>query len=79
MNLCLYCGKGGHQAKDCTAPPNCQPGGLPSNSLWNLDTVPEEQKQDVYPIDDTNLGQLANTEDAPLFGSDQLKNEPSSF
>ena len=79
MNLCLYCSKGGHQAKDCMAPPNCQPRGLPGNSLWNMDTILEEQKQDIYPIDDTNLGQLANTAELSLFEAEPTKYETVSF
>ena len=78
MNLCLYCGEPGHQAKDCMAPPNCHPRGPPGNSLQNMDTIPKEQKQDVYSIDDTNLGQLANTE-APLFEAELMKLDDASF
>ena len=43
-----------------------------------MDAVPEEQKQDVYPIDDTNLGQLTNTE-APLFEAELMKLDDASF
>ena len=43
-----------------------------------MDAVPEEQKQDVCPIDNTNLGQLANTE-APLFEAELMKLDDASF
>ena len=44
-----------------------------------MDTIPEDQKQDVYPIDDTNLGHLANAAELPLFEAEQTKYETMSF
>jgi hypothetical protein len=39
-NLCLYCGKPGHKAQDCQAPPN----RFPKASIQRIDTIPEEDK-----------------------------------
>jgi hypothetical protein len=39
-NLCLYCGKPGHKAQDCRAPPN----RFPKAPIQRIDTIPEEDK-----------------------------------
>jgi len=41
-NLCLYCGKPGHKAQDCTAPPNRFPRP-PASSIRRIDAIPEEE------------------------------------
>jgi hypothetical protein len=39
-NLCLYCGKPGHKAQDCRAPPN----RFPKAPIQRIDTIAEEDK-----------------------------------
>src|SRR5579863_8177145 len=61
-NLCLYCGEAGHKAINCTKPPNCHPGG----SLCNMETIHEEEKEAIYPTNDTMIGLVSINSLAPL-------------
>ena len=46
-NLCLYCGKPGHKAIECTAPPNKRPG----TKLRQVETAERDEEPDD-PLDD---------------------------
>ena len=35
-----------------------------------MDTIPEEQKDAIYPIDNTNIGQGSNNSFAPIFDTE---------
>src|SRR5579863_3439726 len=61
-NLCLYCGEAGHKAINCTKPPNRCPGG----SLHNMETLHEDEKEAIYPTEDTAIGLVSINSLAPL-------------
>src|SRR5579863_7330964 len=61
-NLCLYCGKAGHKAINCTKAPNHHPGG----SLCNMETIHKEEKEAIYPTDDTAIGSVSINSLTPL-------------
>src|SRR5579863_9635569 len=61
-NLCLYCGKAGHKAINCTKPPNCRPSG----SLHNMETIHKEEKEADYPTEDTTIGLVSINSLTPL-------------
>src|SRR5579863_7365892 len=61
-NLCLYCGEASHKAINCTKPPNRRPGG----SLRNMETIHEEEKEAIYPTEDTAIGLVSINSLAPL-------------
>jgi hypothetical protein len=50
-NLCLYCGKPGHKAQDCRAPPN----RFPKAPIRRIDTIPEEDKSIEKPDAEINV------------------------
>jgi hypothetical protein len=50
-NLCLYCGKPGHKAQDCRAPPN----RFPKAPIQRIDTIPEEDKLIEKPNTEINV------------------------
>ena len=77
--LCFYCSKPNHKMLKCGVCLYHQVLKESSTPLRTMNMGSETQEQDIYPIDDTNLGQLARTEDALLFGLDQLVDKPNSF
>ena len=50
-NLCLYCGKPGHKAQDCRAPPN----RFPKAPIRRIETIPEEDKPIEKPDAEINV------------------------
>ena len=50
-NLCLYCGKPGHKAQDCRAPPN----RFPKAPIRRIETIPEEDKSIEKPDAEINV------------------------
>jgi hypothetical protein len=50
-NLCLYCGKAGHQACECQAPLN----KFPKPPIRHIETIPEEDKQVDKPDAEINV------------------------
>ena len=50
-NLCLYCGKPGHKAQDCRAPPN----KFPKAPIRRIETIPEEDKSIEKPDTEINV------------------------
>jgi len=50
-NLCLYCGKPGHKAQDCRAPPN----RFPKAPIRRINTIPEEDKPIEKPDAEINV------------------------
>jgi hypothetical protein len=50
-NLCLYCGKPGHKAQDCQAPPN----KFPKPPIRRIDTIPEEDNSIEKPNAEINV------------------------
>jgi hypothetical protein len=50
-NLCLYCGKPGHKAQDCRAPPN----QFPKVPIRRIDTILEEDKSIEKPDAELNV------------------------
>jgi len=50
-NLCLYCGKPGHKAQDCRAPPN----RFPKAPIRRIDTIPEEDNSIEKPDAEINV------------------------
>jgi hypothetical protein len=50
-NLCLYCGKPGHKAQDCRAPPN----KFPKPPIRRIDTIPEEDNSIEKPDAEINV------------------------
>ena len=56
-NLCLYCGKPGHKATECTAPPNHHPQPLQSR-LWQITMINEEDETEEVSQDDTGINVL---------------------
>jgi hypothetical protein len=50
-NLCLYCGKPGHKAQDCQAPPK----RFPKAPIRRIDTIPEEDKSIEKPDTKINI------------------------
>ena len=79
INLCFYYGKPNHKAKDCVVCLYQQTGRQSSKPLQTMDFGLEEQEQDIYPIDNTNLGQLANTARTPPLKIELMKFETTSF
>jgi hypothetical protein len=67
-NLCLYCGKAGHKAIECNAPPNKQPG----TKLCQVDMIPEEEISDTNPLDKSGVNQMSTNQYAPLMDTDDI-------
>jgi hypothetical protein len=67
-NLCLYCGKPGHKAIECKAPPNKQPG----TKLRQVDTIPEEEINHTDPLDESGVNQMSTNPYAPLMETDDV-------
>ena len=65
-NLCMYCGKPGHIASECRAPPNKQPNPPPRNAR-QLETVPEDKP---IPVQEANYAS-----EVPLF---EMNKEPGT-
>ena len=73
-NLCLYCGKEGHKAIECTAPPNKRPGNSrPGSKLRQVETVPEEDENPGAVCDDRSINQVAKEEPIPFDTEDTMK------
>jgi hypothetical protein len=71
-NLCLYCGKPGHKAQDCQAPPN----RFPKAPIRRIDTIPEEDKSIEKP--DTEINVLDSNQFAllALLNPDEMNISP---
>jgi hypothetical protein len=67
-NLCLYCGKLGHKAIECKAPPNKRPG----TKLRQVDTIPEEEIGHMDPLDESGVNQMSTNQYAPLMDTDDV-------
>ena len=67
-NLCLYCGKAGHKAIECKAPPNKCPG----TKLQQVDTISEEEIKDTNPLDESEVNQMSTNRFAPLMETDDI-------
>jgi hypothetical protein len=67
-NLCLYCGKPGHKAIECKAPPNKRPG----TKLRQVDTIPEEEISHTDPLDESGVNQMSTNQYAPLMDMDDV-------
>jgi hypothetical protein len=67
-NLCLYCGKPGHKAIECKAPPNKWPG----TKLRQVDTIPEEEIDHTNPLDESRVNQMSTNQYAPLIDTDDV-------
>jgi hypothetical protein len=67
-NLCLYCGKPGHKAIECKAPPNKWPG----TKLWQVDTIPEEEINQTDLLDESGVNQMSTNQYAPLMEMDDV-------
>jgi hypothetical protein len=67
-NLCLYCGKPGHKAIECKAPPNKQPG----TKLRQVDTIPEEEISHTDLLDESRVNQMSTNRYAPLMETDDI-------
>ena len=67
-NLCLYCGKAGHKAIECKAPPNKCPG----TKLQQVDTISEEEIKDTNPLDESKVNQMSTNCFAPLMETDDI-------
>jgi hypothetical protein len=67
-NLCLYCGKPGHKAIECKAPPNKQPG----TKLHQVDIIPEEEISNIDPLDASEVNQISTNRYAPLIDTDDV-------
>jgi hypothetical protein len=61
-NLCLYCGKEGHKAIECRAPPNKCPG----TKLRQVEMIPEEGTSQIDLLDESGLNKLSANSFAPL-------------
>jgi hypothetical protein len=66
-NLCFYCGKEGHRAIECRAPPK-QPG----TKLQQIDTIPEEGTSDTDPLDESGVNNMSANYFAPLMDADDI-------
>jgi hypothetical protein len=67
-NLCLYCGKPGHKAIECKAPPNKQLG----TKLHQVDTIPEEEIGHMDLLDESRVNQMSTNQYAPLMDTDDI-------
>jgi hypothetical protein len=67
-NLCLYCGKPGHKAIECKAPPNKRPG----TKLCQVDTIPEEEIGHTDPLDESRVNQMSINQYTPLIDTDDI-------
>jgi hypothetical protein len=67
-NLCLYCGKLGHKAIECKAPPNKWPG----TKLCQVDTIPEEEIGNTDPLDESGVNQMSTNHYVPLMDTDNV-------
>jgi hypothetical protein len=67
-NLCLYCGKSGHKAIECKAPPNKRPG----TKLRQVDTIPEEEIGHTDLLDESGVNQMSTNQYAPLMDTDNV-------
>ena len=71
-NLCLYCGKPGHKAIECTAPPNKRPG----TKLRQVETTERDEEPDD-PLDDQSVN-IVGVEETPLpFGFEDSMAAPT--
>ena len=71
-NLCLYCGKPGHKAMECTAPPNKRPG----TKLRQIETTERDEESDD-PLDDRSVN-IVGVEETPLpFGFEDSMAAPT--
>ena len=59
-NLCLYCGKPGHKAIECTVPPNKRP----RTKLQQVETAERDEEPDD-PLDDRSVN-IIGVEETPL-------------
>jgi hypothetical protein len=67
-NLCLYCGKLGHKAIECKAPPNKWPG----TKLRQINAIPEEGIDDTNLLDESGVNQMSTNQYAPLIDTDDI-------
>jgi hypothetical protein len=67
-NLCLYCGKLGHKAMECKAPPNKRPG----TKLCQVDTIPEEEISHTDLLDESGVNQMSTNQYTPLMDTDNV-------
>jgi hypothetical protein len=67
-NLCLYCGKPGHKAIECKAPPNKRPG----TKLRQVDMIPEEEISNTTSLDESRVNQMSTNQYAPLMDTDDV-------
>ena len=68
-NLCLYCGKPGHKALECTALPNWFPKPLGA-SICSIDAIPKEEpqveKSNINMINSNQFGILASLDPSEM-------------
>ena len=77
-NLCLYCGKPGHKAIECTAPPNKHPGTQvrQGTKLRQVETAERDEEPDD-PLDDRSVN-IVGVEETPLpFGFEDSMAAPT--
>jgi hypothetical protein len=67
-NLCLYCGKPGHKAIECKAPPNKQPG----TKLCQVDMIPEEEIGNTDLLDESGVNQMSTNQYMPLIDTNDV-------
>ena len=67
-NLCLYCGKAGHKAIECKAPPNKRLG----TKLRQVDTISEEEIKDTNLLDESEVNQMSTNRFAPLMETNDI-------
>jgi hypothetical protein len=67
-NLCLYCGKPGHRAIECKAPPNKCPG----TKLRQIETIPEEGNSNTDPLDESGVNNMSANSFVPLMDIDNI-------
>ena len=78
-NLCLYCGKPGHKAIECTAPPNKRPGTQvrQGTKLRQVETAEKEEEEPDDPLDDRSVN-IVGVEETPLpFGFEDSMAAPT--
>jgi hypothetical protein len=67
-NLCLYCGKEGHKAIKCKAPPNKHPG----TKLRQIEVIPEEGTSNTDLLDESGVNNMSANYFAPLMDADNI-------